>query len=87
MQPTTLTKKEYNGNMGKRMIWQTYMKWYMKRMDMMESNIGGIYPIVWGQCRPMMQWKLESLDSYDMKSNKCNCISLLKEIQGITHRS
>jgi hypothetical protein len=72
--------------MGKRMIWQTYMKSYMKRTDMMESNMRGIYAIVWGQCSPMMQSKLESLDHYSTKSIECDCIWLLKEIQGITHR-
>jgi hypothetical protein len=73
--------------MGKRMIWQTYTKSYMKRTDMMESNVRGIYAIVWGQNSPMMQSKLEYLDHYSTKSIECNCIwLLLKEIQGITHR-
>ena len=61
-QPKNLTKEEYEGDMGKRMIWETAMKSYMKRIDMMESNLRGIYAIVWGQCSPMMQSKLESLD-------------------------
>jgi hypothetical protein len=33
----------------------------------------------------MIQSKLESLDEYDVKSTDCNCVWLLKEIQGITH--
>jgi hypothetical protein len=85
-QPTNLTKEEYAKDMGKRMIWQTYMKSYMKRTDMMESNMRGIYAIVWGQCSPMIQSKLKSLDHYSTKSIECDCIWLLKEIQGITHR-
>jgi hypothetical protein len=85
-QPPNLTKEEYDGDMGKRMIWQTTMKSYMKRTDMMESNVRGIYAIVWGQCSPMMQSKLESLDDYETKSNECDCVWILKEIQGITHR-
>ena len=32
--------------MCKRMIWQTYMKSYMKRNDMMEGNMRGIYATV-----------------------------------------
>jgi hypothetical protein len=59
---------------------------YIKRTDMMESNMRGIYAIVWGQYSPMIQSKLESLDNYSTKSNECGCIWLLKEIQGITHR-
>jgi hypothetical protein len=73
-QPANLTKEEYAEDMGKRMIWQTYMKSYMKRTDIMESNMRGIYAIVWGQCSPMMQSKLESLDHYSTKSIQCNCI-------------
>jgi hypothetical protein len=85
MQPANLTKEEYEEDMGKCMIWQTSMKSYIKRTYMMESNIRGIYAIVWGQCSPTMQSKLESLDNYATKSNECDCIWLLKEIQGITH--
>ena len=85
-QPPNLTKEEYDEDMGKRMIWTTSMKSYMKRTDLMESNLRGIYAIVWGQCSPMMQSKLESLDDYGKNSADCDCIWLLKQIQGITHR-
>jgi hypothetical protein len=34
----------------------------------------------------MMQSKLESLDDYENKKDTCDCIWILKEIQGITHR-
>jgi hypothetical protein len=85
-QPPNLTKEDDDGDMDKRMIWQTYIKSYMKRTDMIKSNIREIYAILWGQCSPMMQSKLASLDDYDKKSNECGCIWLLKEIQGITHR-
>jgi hypothetical protein len=79
-QPANLTKEEYENNMGKKMIWETLMKTYMKPMDMIESNQRSIYAIAWGQCSPMMQSMLESLDSYESKSNRCDCIRLLKEI-------
>ncbi len=32
------------------------------------------------------QLKLESLDEYEARSTDCDCVWLLKEIQGITHR-
>jgi hypothetical protein len=85
-QPKNLTKEEYENDMGKRMIWETTMKSYIKRTELMESNVRAIYAIVWGQCSPMMQSKLESLDDYTSKNQDCDCIWLLKEIQGITHR-
>jgi hypothetical protein len=34
----------------------------------------------------MMQSKLESLDNFGPKSDACDCVWLLQEIQGITHR-
>jgi hypothetical protein len=63
-QPVDLSKKDYEENMGKRMIWETTMKSFIKRTDLMESNVRGIYAVVWGQCSPMMQSKLESLGDY-----------------------
>jgi hypothetical protein len=85
VQPANLTKQEYEGDMGKKMIWKMLMKTYMKRIDMLESNQRSIYAIVWGQFSPMMQSKLESLDSYESKSNRCDCIWLLQESRAITH--
>jgi hypothetical protein len=72
--------------MGKKMMWETSMKTYMKRKDLLESSTRAIYAIVWGQCSPMMQSKLESLDDFNLKSTECDCVWLLKEFQGITHR-
>lgn len=85
VQPANLSKEEYAQDMGKKMIWETHMKSYLKRVDLMESNTRAIYAIVWGQCSPMMRSKLESLDDFGAKSDDCECIWLLKEIQGITH--
>jgi hypothetical protein len=34
----------------------------------------------------MMQLKVESLDKYEAQSTDCDCVWLLKKIQGITHR-
>jgi hypothetical protein len=84
--PANLEKTVYETDMAKRMIWDTNMKTYMKRVDKMESNLRAIYAIVWGQCSPMMQSKLESLDEYSERSTDCDCIWLLQEIQGITHQ-
>ena len=84
--PANLEKSVYETDMAKRMIWETSMKTYMKRIDKMESNLRAIYAIVWGQCSPTMQSKLESLDDYEERSTDCDCVWLLKEIQGIAHR-
>jgi hypothetical protein len=67
-------------------MWEETMKTLIKRTNYQESNARAIYAIVWGQCSPMMQSKLESLDDYTAKSAACDCSWILKEIQGITHR-
>jgi hypothetical protein len=86
VQPANLTKADYDTDMGKKMIWETSMKKHMKWKDLMESNTIAIHAIVWGQCSPMMQSKLESLEDFKAKNKSCDCVWLLKEIQGITHR-
>jgi hypothetical protein len=86
VQPANLSEEEYETNMGKKMIWETSMKNYMKRIDLQESNKRAIYAIVWGQSSTMMQSKIESLEECSSKSIECDCIWLLKEIQGLTHR-
>jgi hypothetical protein len=60
--PPNLTKADYKEDMGKNMMWETTMKPNMKGTEMMESDVRGIYAIVWGQSSPMMQLELESLD-------------------------
>ena len=64
VQPPNLTKEEYEGDMGKKMMWETSMKSYMKQVDLLDSNTRAIYAIIWGQCSPLMQSKLESLDNF-----------------------
>jgi hypothetical protein len=86
VQPANLTEDEYKKDMGKKMMWEETMKTFIKRMHFQESNARAVYAIVWGQCSPMMQSKLESLDDYEGKSDACDCSWILKEIQGITHR-
>jgi hypothetical protein len=71
VQPIELSDDDYK-KMGKNMIWEAFMKTYMKTVDFLEGNTRAIYAIVWGQCSPMMQSKLESLENYEEKSDKCN---------------
>jgi hypothetical protein len=86
VQPAELSDDDYK-KMGKKMIWEASMKTYRKRVVFLEGNTRAIYAIVWGHCSPMMQSKLESLENYEeKKSDKCDCIWLIQEIQGIPHR-
>jgi hypothetical protein len=86
VQPADLSEEDYK-KMGKKMIWEASMKTYMKRVDLLEGNTRAIYAIVWGQCSPKMHSKLESLENYEAnKSDECDCIWLIQEIQDLTHR-
>ena len=85
-QPKNLEKKVYEEDMGAKLMWETKMKTYMKRLESVEANSRAIYAIVWGQSSPLMQSKLESLEEFPTKSAACDCVWLLKEIRGITHK-
>ena len=85
-QPERPTEKEYKEDMFVRLNYDGKMKKFMKREDQLESNVRAIYAVIWGQCSTMMQAKLESLDDYKEKRLECDCVWLLKEIRGITHR-
>jgi hypothetical protein len=80
VQPSNLSKEDYEKDMGKKMMWETSMKSFMKSTDLQESNARAIYAIVWGQCSPMMQSKIESLDDFSDKNATRDCAWLLKEI-------
>jgi hypothetical protein len=86
VQPPNISKDDYLNDMGKKMMWEVSMKSFMKRRELLESNRRGVYAIVWGQCSPMMQSKVESLNGFDDKSYACDCVWLLAEIWGITHK-
>ena len=86
IQPPNLPPETHQNDMGAKMIWEASMKNYMKRVNLLESNTIAIYAIVWGQCSPMMQSELGSLDSFKARSKVCDCIWLWKEIQCIIHR-
>ena len=84
--PPNLSAEEYKTDMAKKMIWETKMKTYLKRVDVQESNERAIYSITWGQSSVMMQSKIESLPDFDTKNTSCDCTWLLNEIRGISHQ-
>ena len=54
------------------------------------GNTGKEHPsyfsVIWGQCSPTMQSKLQSLDEYDARSEAHDCAWILQEIKGVTHK-
>jgi len=71
---------------SKRFIWESEMKMYMNRKLKQESNRLALFSVIWGQCSPLMQAKLESLTMYQERRDGTDCRWLINEIQGITHR-
>jgi hypothetical protein len=84
----TISKEAYDDetDVSQKMEFNAKLKTYMKRVEAIEGNSRIIYSVIWGQCSQMMQSKLETLPSYEKMRTNCDCASILKEIQGITHR-
>ena len=70
----------------KKLIWKTKVQSYVRRMEAQERNCQSIYAVIWGQCSTQMKKNIQSLGSYDTKSNKFDCVWILKEIKAVTLR-
>jgi len=67
-------------------IWEKKVSAYCTRTDYLDSNLKTAYAVIWGQCSEAMKAKLTSLDDFETKSHKSDCVWILKEIKGITYR-
>ena len=63
------------------------MSAYCTRTDYLDSNLKTVYAVIWGQCSEAVKAKVTSLDDFETKSHKCDCVCvwILKEIEGITY--
>jgi Zinc knuckle len=75
----TATKREL-------VIWEASLKSYARRQEELKSNLTTLYAVIWGQCSNAMRNKLRALDDFVSENQKNNCIWLLKEIKGVTHK-
>ena len=67
-------------------IWEKKVSAYCTRTDYLNSNLKTAYAVIWGQCSEAMKAKLTSLNDFETKNHKSDCIWILKEIKGITYR-
>jgi hypothetical protein len=67
-------------------IWEASLKSYARRKEELQSNLTTLYALIWGQCSDAMRNKLRALDDFPAENKKNNCIWLLKEIKGVTHK-
>ena len=84
-EPADLSEKEKKSE-TKKLIWKTKVQTYVRRVEAQERNCQSIYAVIWGQCSTQMKNKLQSLANYDIKSDACDCVWILKEIKAITLR-
>jgi hypothetical protein len=84
-EPVDLSEEEKKSE-TKKLIWKTKVQTYVRRVEAQERNCQSIYAVIWGQCSTQMKNKLQSLGSYDMKSNKFDCVWILNEIKAVTLR-
>ena len=75
-EPVDLSEEDTKSE-TKKLIWKTKVQTYVRRMEAQERNCQSIYAVIWGQCSVQMRNKLQSLGSYDAKSNKCDCVWIL----------
>jgi hypothetical protein len=84
-EPADLSEDERKSE-TKKLIWKTQVINFVKRQETQEKNVQVIFSVIWGQCSPTMQSKLQSLDEYDNRSEAHDCAWILQEIKGVTHK-
>ena len=55
-------------------IWEKKVAAYCTRTDYLNSNKKTAYAVIWGQCSEAMKAKLTSLDDFETKSHKSDCV-------------
>ena len=83
LKPTELKTSETNRLVIA--IWEKKVSAYCTRTDYLDSNLKTTYADIWGQCSEAMKAKLTSLNDFETKSHKSDCVWILKEIKGITY--
>jgi len=72
IEPQDLTEEEMKSE-TKKLIWKTKVTNFVKREEIQEKNKQIVFSVIWGQCSPTMQSKLQSLDEYDARSDAHDC--------------
>jgi Zinc knuckle len=60
------------------------VKAYVKRTQLLKSNLGTIHAVTWGQCSEAMKAKIKALVDYKVKTEDNDCFWLLKQIKAVT---
>ena len=67
-------------------IWEKQVDEYVKRLNLYESNKKGLYSVIWDQCSPALQARMESLNDYNDIERRSDCLKLLQEIRSSVYQ-
>ena len=65
--------------------WQEKVKDHVKRIRILDQNIGKLYNVVWGQCTRAMQDEMKTWDDWDVVETTQNAIQALLIIKAIVY--
>ena len=68
------------------LIWKKEIDHFVKRKNLLDSNLRKAYSLVWGQCSNIMRKKLEALPKYAELKSKFHVLALLREIKNINFK-
>jgi Zinc knuckle len=66
------------------MVYVEQVKGYVKRLTALQSNLGTVHAVIWGQCSEAMKAKIKSLKDYKTKMETIDCFWLLKQLKAVT---
>jgi hypothetical protein len=66
------------------MVYVEQVKGYVKRLTALQSNLGTVHAVIWGQCSEAMKAKIKSLKEYKAKTETNDCFWLLKQLKAVT---
>ena len=61
------------------------IKYWRKEERHLKNTLRSIFNVIWGQCSPLMQNKLEGIETYEVMKGDGDAASLLKAIKGISY--
>ena len=65
------------------LLWKETVKDFITRRRSLVDNLRAIYSVIWGQCSQTMKAKIMSIDDYEIKSQACECVWLLRQIKSV----
>ena len=83
---TRPTKPKKSSDDFEKEAWKFQVKATIDAELKLRQTLVSVYAVIWGQCSPIMQAKLEALEEYDDMKEKSDVAQLLLEIRGICYQ-